>query len=37
MTAGILSNDEIIDSVVQKTKNNDLDDIEDSNNTPQAP
>ncbi|GBP91209.1 hypothetical protein EVAR_68772_1 [Eumeta japonica] len=30
MTAGTLSDDEIIDSVVQKNDTNDLDDIEDS-------
>lgn len=36
MTAGKLSDDEIIDSVAQKTDTNDLDDIEDSNNTTSA-
>lgn len=33
MTAGTLSDDEIIDSVAQKTDTNDLDDIEDVNST----
>lgn len=37
MTAGTLSDDEIIDSLAQKTDTNDLDDIEDSYNTTSAP
>ncbi|GBP11124.1 hypothetical protein EVAR_79778_1 [Eumeta japonica] len=35
--AGTLSDDEMIDSVAQKTDTNDLDDIEDSDNTTYAP
>ncbi|GBP94596.1 hypothetical protein EVAR_9481_1 [Eumeta japonica] len=37
VTAGTLSDDEMIDSVAQKTDTNDLDDIEDSDNTTYAP